>query len=273
MKVSRILIGLVTALVVLAGGVTTGTFITQALGSDESGLPAGQPIIVPQQELQATVVPPQSLGSQATPLPPQEPWGPGRRMMNPYYVPQGEWQCGRMSLAPGANSGVNPNLAPQDQPGPGRCDWDDDNWYGMHDGMMNGYGWQTNPNWAGMPGGMMNGYGWQSDPDWKPYPNVPNRLQNYPTPSTPVSFKDDVQPIFAESCVSCHGGIDGLYLDTYENIIKGGSTGAVIVPGDVSNSRLAHYVYNGYMPFRNPPLDSTQAQTILDWIAAGAPNN
>ena len=31
MKVSRILIGLVTALVVLAGGVTTGTFITQAL--------------------------------------------------------------------------------------------------------------------------------------------------------------------------------------------------------------------------------------------------
>ena len=55
--------------------------------------------------------------------------------------------------------------------------------------------------------------------------------------------------------------------------MKGGSTGAVIVPGDVYNSRLAHYVYNGYMPFRNPPLDSTQAQTILDWIEAGAPNN
>ncbi len=155
----------------------------------------------------------------------------------------------------------------------GRCGWDDDNWYGIHDGMMNGYGWQTNPNWDGMPGGMMNGYGWQSDPDWKPYLNDPNGLQNYPTPSTPVSFKEDVQPIFAESCVRCHGGIDGLYLDTYENIMKGGSSGAVIVPGDVYNSRFAHYVYNGNMPFRNPPLDSIQAQTILDWIATGALNN
>ncbi len=109
MKVNRILIGVVAALVVLAAGVTTGTFITQALGSDESQLPAGQPIIVSQPQSQATVVPQQSQDSQATPLPPQGPWGPGRRMLNPYYAQQGEWQFGRMSLAPGANSGVNPN--------------------------------------------------------------------------------------------------------------------------------------------------------------------
>jgi len=55
--------------------------------------------------------------------------------------------------------------------------------------------------------------------------------------------------------------------------MKGGINGAVVIPGNVYNSRLAYYVYSGYMPFRNTPLTSTEIQTILDWIALGAPNN
>jgi mono/diheme cytochrome c family protein len=133
----------------------------------------------------------------------------------------------------------------------------------MHDGMMNGYG---------MHGGMLQG--WQNNPTWGVTPNTPNNsVPTYPTPTSSVSFKTDVQPIFAARCAACHGGTNGLYLDTYENVLKGGINGAVVIPGDVYNSRLASYVYSGYMPFRNTSLTSTEIQTILDWIALGAPNN
>ena len=104
----------------------------------------------------------------------------------------------------------------------------------------------------------------------RPYPTVHHLIQPLPVS---VSFKDNVQPIFAARCVACHGGTNGLFLDTYENVLKGSVNGAVVIPGDVYNSRLAYYVYSGYMPFRSTPLTSTEIQTILDWIALGAPNN
>ena len=149
---------------------------------------------------------------------------------------------------------TNPNFNPQGQQGWG--DWDYDNCGERHGGMMNGYG-----------------NGWQANPNWNSTPTVPNGSPYYPTPSTPVSFRNNVQPIFAARCVACHGGTNGLYLDTYENVMKGGRNGAVVVPGDVYNSRLAYYVYSGYMPFRSTPLTPAEIQTILDWIAAGAQNN
>ena len=161
-------------------------------------------------------------------------------MMNP----QGEWEHGWM---------IDPNYVQQGQPGWNMHDWNNGYRGGMHGGMMGGYGWQTNPNWNATPS--------VSD------------TPSYPTSSSPVSFKDDVQPIFAARCAACHGGTNGLYLDTYENVLNGGINGAVVLPSDVYNSRLAYYVYSGYMPFRNTPLTSTEVQTILDWIAQGAPNN
>jgi hypothetical protein len=255
MKFVKIILGLVAAGVLLVGGFMAGTFITQ---TRTANIPAQQfvqptfipqqqiqPTIVPQQQFQPTIVPQQPQGTpvpQTTPLaiPPQGQWGRGGWMMDPNYVPQGEWEHGWM---------MQPNYAPQGQQG----------WNGMHNGMMNGYG---------MHGDLL--YGWQSNPT----PNVSNNsVQTYPTPSISVSFKDNVQPIFAARCVACHGGTNGLFLDTYENVLKGGVNGAVVIPGDVYNSRLAYYVYGGYMPFRSTPLASTEIQTILDWIALGAPNN
>ncbi len=159
--------------------------------------------------------------------------------------PQGEWEHGWM---------MQPNYTPQGQQGWGMHDGDYENWNGMHSGMMNGYGGQSNPN-------------------LNPAPSVPNSVPIYPTATVSVSFKDAVQPIFAARCVACHGGTNGLFLDTYENVLKGSVNGAVIIPGDVYKSRLAYYVYSGYMPFRSTPLTSTEIQTILDWIALGAPNN
>lgn len=251
MKIVKILLGLLAAGTLLVGGFTAGSFLTQSRSAN------AQPVFVQQQPIQPTWVPqqiqPTVIPQQLAPtIPPQGQggwyWGEGW-MMNPNYTPQGQggWYGDEDWM-------MNPNYSPQGQQGWGMHDWDDNNWGGMHGGMMNGYGWQTNPN-------------------WNPAPVTPNSSPSYPTPSVPVSFKDDVQPIFAARCVACHGGTNGLYLDTYQNILKGGRNGAVVIPGDVYNSRLAYYIYSGYMPYGGPALDRAQIQIILNWIASGAPNN
>ncbi len=261
MKIVKFLLGLVAAGVLLAGGFMAGTFITQTRPVTSFVPQPVQPTFIPQEQIQPTVVQqqqqfqptlvPQQL--QATPVPQTTPiaiprqgqWGRGWWMMDPNYVPQGDWERGWM---------MNPNFSSQGQQGWGMYGWDYDNCDGYYGGGGNGYGGQTNP----------NSYPTQTAPNTSPY---------YPTPSTSVSFKNNVQPIFAARCVTCHGGTKGLSLDTYDNVMKGGINGAVVIPGDVYNSRLAYYVYSGYMPFRSAPLTSTEIQTILDWIALGAPNN
>jgi len=273
MKVVKIILGVFAAVILLAGGFIAGTFITQTRAANTPSQQFAQPTFVPQQQIQPSAIPQQQIQPtvvpqqpRATPvpqatspvIPPQGQWGPGWWMMDPNYVPQGDREQGWM---------MNPNFNPQGQQGRGMYEWDEDNWNEMHD-------WNNN-NWGGMHGGMMNGYGngWQANPNWNSTPTVPNNSPTYPTPSPSVSFRNNVQPIFASRCVACHGGTNGLYLDTYDNVMKGGVNGAVIIPGDVYNSRLAYYVYSGYMPFRSTPLTPVEIQTILDWIAAGAQNN
>jgi hypothetical protein len=265
MKFVKIILGLVAAGVLLAGGFMAGTFITQTRTADIPAQQFVQPMFIPQQQIQPKIVPQQQF--QPT-IVPQQPQATPAPQSAPLVIPsQGQWDRGWwMTLAPDASAGVNPqgewehgwmmqpNYTSQGQQGWGMHDGDYENWNGMHSGMMNGYGGQSNPN-------------------LNPAPSVPNSVPIYPTATVSVSFKDAVQPIFAARCVACHGGTNGLFLDTYENVLKGSVNGAVIIPGDVYNSRLAYYVYSGYMPFRSTPLTSTEIQTILDWIALGAPNN
>jgi len=266
MKFAKIILGLVAAVTLLAGGFTAGSFITQTRAASVPVQQFVQPTFVPQQQFQPTAIPQAQTPSTTVPqttspvIPTQNQWRPGMWMMDS----QGEWEQGWMTLAPGAHlpwravpgsAGVNPDYVPHGQQG----------WGMMHDGNSN--------NWNGMHGGMMGGYGWPTNPNLYTTPTAPSGSQSYPTPSSDVSFKDEVQPIFAARCVACHGGTNGLYLDTYENVMKGSMNGAVVIPGDVYNSRLAYYVYSGYMPFRNTPLTSTEIETILDWIALGAYNN
>ena len=254
MKFAKIILGLVAAVTLLAGGFTAGAFITQTRAASGAVQPFAQPTFIPQN--QTTAVPQEQTPPTTVPqttslvIPSQDQWSIGTRMMNL----ETEWEHGWMTLALGASAGVNPNFNPQGQQGWGMHDWDGNDWNGMHGGMTQGYRWHANPNSSSTP-------------------TLPSGSQSYPTPSSDVSFKDEVQPIFAARCVACHGGTNGLYLDTYENVMKGSMNGAVVIPGAVYNSRLAYYVYSGYMPFRNTPLTSTEIETILDWIALGAYNN
>lgn len=97
-----------------------------------------------------------------------------------------------------------------------------------------------------------------------------------PAAST-VSFARDVTPIFEKSCAKCHGGSDGekgdLNLRTYENVMKGGEKGAVVVAGDPDNSLLVELIREGEMPKRAPNLPQEQIDLIAQWVAEGALNN
>ena len=61
------------------------------------------------------------------------------------------------------------------------------------------------------------------------------------TQTPKVDFKRDIEPIFAAACVQCHGAKKAagqLRLDGKQSAMKGGITGAVIVPGNSQASRL-----------------------------------
>lgn len=96
---------------------------------------------------------------------------------------------------------------------------------------------------------------------------------------TPPNFEDHVAPILRENCLSCHRGSrakNGLDLRSVQSLLKGGSGGAAVVPGDADNSLLFQvvtHVREPAMPPDEPPLDQALLDTIGAWITGGARAN
>jgi hypothetical protein len=91
-----------------------------------------------------------------------------------------------------------------------------------------------------------------------------------------VSFKNNVLPIFQQHCIKCHGGDNpeqGLELTSYRTVMTGSENGSVIEPGDPDKSYLVKMVVTKKMPKKGPPLSSTEINTIIAWIKAGAKDN
>ena len=108
-----------------------------------------------------------------------------------------------------------------------------------------------------------------------------------------VSFADDVQPIFARNCVSCHIGsgegaeISEYVMADYDSVMKGTQYGTVIVPGSRMSSSVYLVVAGKTAPeIRMPPhndesfaegrgvmLSAEAVETIGLWIDQGAKNN
>lgn len=91
-----------------------------------------------------------------------------------------------------------------------------------------------------------------------------------------MSYREDVEPIFSRSCLACHGGTLGLWLDSYESVLAGRSRGPVIAPGMPEQSELyrrVHGISYPRMPLNLPPLAQRDIETIRVWIAEGAANN
>jgi hypothetical protein len=112
--------------------------------------------------------------------------------------------------------------------------------------------------------------------------------ENKSTPSTGSAQTKDPAgtPTYAEvsqiiekyHCTVCHGPVeprDGLSLDSYKGMMKGGKDGPIIKAGEPASSALIKRlkgIKEPRMPFTGPPwLSETEIQTIERWIAAGAP--
>jgi ankyrin repeat protein/mono/diheme cytochrome c family protein len=93
-----------------------------------------------------------------------------------------------------------------------------------------------------------------------------------------VDFGRDVQPIFREHCIGCHGAdqqMRGLRLDRRRDAMPNrvGANGVTIVPGNSAGSRLYVRVAGSQGGLQMPPsgpLSSAQINVIKSWIDQGA---
>jgi mono/diheme cytochrome c family protein len=91
-----------------------------------------------------------------------------------------------------------------------------------------------------------------------------------------VDFKRDIEPIFRESCLSCHGSskaLGQLRLDLKSRAMSGGISGAAIVPGRSGESRLVKRLRGEGSEVQMPlggALSAEQVAQISRWIDQGA---
>jgi mono/diheme cytochrome c family protein len=92
-----------------------------------------------------------------------------------------------------------------------------------------------------------------------------------------VDFARDIRPIFEAACYKCHGPKSArgqLRLDDGKSALKGGVSGAAIVPGDAGKSLLLRRILGegseARMPMGDAPLNAAQVELIRRWINQGA---
>ena len=97
-----------------------------------------------------------------------------------------------------------------------------------------------------------------------------------------VTYEKDIKPIFEKSCLKCHGGEkpkSKFNVETLAGIIKGGSEGVSVVPGDSAKSALVHQAADLVADMEMPPTDKRdkypaltkdQIGLVRAWIDQGA---
>ena len=102
--------------------------------------------------------------------------------------------------------------------------------------------------------------------------------QTPPTPQVaegPPDYARDIVPIVEANCLRCHSAVEqegGLLLDTYDDMMRGGDTGAAIVAGSSESSTLIRQVERREKPFMPPKsvLGPREVAMLRAWIDAGA---
>ena len=87
-------------------------------------------------------------------------------------------------------------------------------------------------------------------------------------------FEQQIQPLFEERCVVCHGGDQpqsGLDLRTLASTLRGGRNGPVVLEGFSDKSILVRQLVNGAMPPEGAgePVTSEVVELIREWIDEG----
>ncbi|MFN0199802.1 MAG: c-type cytochrome domain-containing protein [Planctomycetaceae bacterium] len=97
----------------------------------------------------------------------------------------------------------------------------------------------------------------------------------------PVDFERDIYPILDKNCLACHNlaiNESDLVLESVENILKGGASGAVVVPGNPDESLLFKVIARAEEPAMPPLPNKVEAKALTPqelglvklWIAEGA---
>lgn len=93
-------------------------------------------------------------------------------------------------------------------------------------------------------------------------------------------FESRIRPVLATKCYSCHNSKmkepkGYLTLDTREGVMKGGTLGPALVPGQPAASKLIHAIKYADPHLQMPPSGKLPDEVIADfemWIAGGAPD-
>jgi len=98
-----------------------------------------------------------------------------------------------------------------------------------------------------------------------------------------VSYKKDIVPILKTYCLPCHTedqmNPSELYLDTYEDMLKGGKHGKPIDPAKPDSSLIALKLtpkppFGDPMPLkRKTPVPEDTVNILKRWISQGAKKN
>jgi hypothetical protein len=94
----------------------------------------------------------------------------------------------------------------------------------------------------------------------------------------PPSFHRDVLPIMRTACYGCHAApapAGGIALGSYAELMKGGKSGAAVVPGKSGASRLVGMLTGAVKP-QMPPggaLKPADIDAVRRWVDAGAKND
>jgi hypothetical protein len=88
-------------------------------------------------------------------------------------------------------------------------------------------------------------------------------------------FEERIRPVLLDNCAGCHGesAASGLRLTSREGMLKGGSEGPAIVPGDPEKSLLIAVVSHTHPKLKMPPgrkLPEHQISALRAWIQSGA---
>ena len=94
-------------------------------------------------------------------------------------------------------------------------------------------------------------------------------------------FESKIRPVLADNCYKCHSaGAEkikgGLLLDTRDGVLKGGSTGPAVVPGNLDKSLLIAAVRYKDKDLQMPPSDKKLPDNVIadleQWVRMGAPD-
>ena len=86
--------------------------------------------------------------------------------------------------------------------------------------------------------------------------------------SLALDFESGILPILERRCIACHGDNPqgGLKLGTPGELLRGGQSGAAIVPGYPDRSLMLAKIVSGQMPLGGQRLPETEIDAIRLWI-------